>query len=65
MARVGGLVQRLNLHGSHVTFLSRNATAHCLAYAVSLRDLMQSMNLIERGCAGEEVKAMCMRAATE
>ena len=62
MARVGGLVQRLNFHGSHVTLLSRNATAHCLASAVSLRDMRQSMNFIERGFAGE-VRVMCVRAA--
>jgi hypothetical protein len=62
MARVGGLVQRLNFHRSHTLLLSLNATAHCFASAVSLRDMMQSMNFIERGCDGE-VKAMCMRAA--
>ena len=62
MARIGGLVQRLNFHGSHVILLSRNAATRCLAFAVSLRDLRQSMNFIERGCA-REVRAMCMTAA--
>jgi len=49
MARVGGPVQRLKFHGSHVTLLSRNATAYLFITAVSLRDMMQSMNFIERG----------------
>lgn len=61
MALVGGLVQRLSFHGSRVRLLSWNATAHCFSSAVSLRDMMQSINLIERGCAGE-VKAMLVIA---